>query len=389
MDPLAWIDEELSQREGDGLLRRLTTYDDSPTSALIASDGRQLVNFASNDYLHLARDPRLATAVRAALERHAWGSGASPLITGHTTCHAKLEQQLARFEQTEAALVFSSGYAANVGTIQSLVGRGDVVFSDEKNHASIIDGCRLSGARVQVYRHVDMDFLKKMLAQAGGFRRRLVVTDSLFSMDGDLAPLAPLVDLAAQHDAMLMIDEAHATGVFGEQGRGVAEHLGVQSDIPAKIGTLSKALGCAGGFVAGSQRLIDWLINRARPYIYSTAQAAAGMAAATAALEIVRREPERRRILLQRADIMRGELRKQGWPVQSESQIVPIMTGDPESALRMSAILRGQGMLVPAVRPPSVPEGESLLRISLSYGHSDAMVQQLLETFAELANGDD
>ena len=389
MDPLAWIDEELSQREGDGLLRRLTTYDDSPTSALIASDGRQLVNFASNDYLHLARDPRLATAVRAALERHAWGSGASPLITGHTTCHAKLEQQLARFEQTEAALVFSSGYAANVGTIQSLVGRGDVVFSDEKNHASIIDGCRLSGARVQVYRHVDMDFLKKMLAQAGGFRRRLVVTDSLFSMDGDLAPLAPLVDLAAQHDAMLMIDEAHATGVFGEQGRGVAEHLGVQSDIPAKIGTLSKALGCAGGFVAGSQRLIDWLINRSRPYIYSTAQAAAGMAAATAALEIVRREPERRRILLQRADIMRGELRKQGWPVQSESQIVPIMTGDPESALRMSAILRGQGMLVPAVRPPSVPEGESLLRISLSYGHSDAMVQQLLETFAELANGDD
>lgn len=389
MDPLAWIDEELSQREGDGLLRRLTTYDDSPTSALIASDGRQLVNFASNDYLHLARDPRLATAVRAALERHAWGSGASPLITGHTTCHAKLEQQLARFEQTEAALVFSSGYAANVGTIQSLVGRGDVVFSDEKNHASIIDGCRLSGARVQVYRHVDMDFLQKILAQAGGFRRRLVVTDSLFSMDGDLAPLAPLVDLAAQHDAMLLIDEAHATGVFGEQGRGVAEHLGVQSDIPAKIGTLSKALGCAGGFVAGSQRLIDWLVNRARPYIYSTAQAAAGMAAATAALEIVRREPERRRTLLQRADIMRGELRKQGWPIQSESQIVPIMTGDPESALRMSAILRGQGMLVPAVRPPSVPEGESLLRISLSYGHSDAMVQQLLETFAELANGDD
>ena len=389
MDPLAWIDEELSQREGDGLLRRLTTYDDSPTSALIASDGRQLVNFASNDYLHLARDPRLATAVRAALERHAWGSGASPLITGHTTCHAKLEQQLARFEQTEAALVFSSGYAANVGTIQSLVGRGDVVFSDEKNHASIIDGCRLSGARVQVYRHVDMDFLQKILAQAGGFRRRLVVTDSLFSMDGDLAPLAPLVDLAAQHDAMLLIDEAHATGVFGEQGRGVAEHLGVQSDIPAKIGTLSKALGCAGGFVAGSQRLIDWLVNRARPYIYSTAQAAAGMAAATAALEIVRREPERRRTLLQRADIMRGELRKQGWPIQSESQIVPIMTGDPESALRMSAILRGQGMLVPAVRPPSVPEVESLLRISLSYGHSDAMVQQLLETFAELANGDD
>ena len=384
MDQLAWIAEELLQCERDGLLRRLATYDGS-SSCLTTPAGQQLINFASNDYLLLAQDPRLANAVCAAVQQHTWGSGSSPLITGHTTCHMNLERDLSQFEQTEAALVFSSGYAANIGTITSLASRGDVIFSDEKNHASIIDGCRLSGARIQVYRHLDVAFLEKMIMQTSGFRRRLIVTDTLFSMDGDLAPLQQLVKIAEQYDAMLMIDEAHATGVFGEHGRGVAEHLGVESDIPVKVGTMSKALGCAGGFVAGSQQLVDWLVNRARPYIFSTAQAAAGMAAATVALAIVQQEPKRRRKLLDRADTVRCELRRQGWTIQSESQIIPVLTGDPESALQMSAFLREQGLLVPAVRPPSVPDGESLLRISLSYGHVDSMIEQLLEAFAKLA----
>ena len=376
MDPWSWIDEELAQREQDGLLRQLTTWE---------HDGPPLINFASNDYLDLAADPRLSAAVQSVLDRQAWGSGASPLITGHTSCHAELEKALAQFEQTEAALVFSSGYAANVGTITSLVSRGDVVFSDGKNHASIIDGCRLSGARIQIYRHLDVDFLDKMLSQAAGFRRRLIVTDSLFSMDGDLAPLEPLVGLAAKYDAMLMIDEAHATGVLGEHGRGVAEHFGVESAIHVKVGTLSKALGCAGGFVAGSRSLINWLVNCARPYIFSTAQAAAGMAAATAALKIVQQEPERRQELLQRSERVRNALRQQGWSIPSESQIIPVLVGDPDSAVRMSSMLREQSLLVPAIRPPSVPEGESLLRISLSYGHTEPMIEQLVAAFSEWA----
>lgn len=387
MDALAWIDDELAAHEHAGLLRQLRTYEGS-TAILIASSGQTVVNFASNDYLNLAGDLRLSTAVREALERQAWGSAASPLITGHTKYHAELEHDLAEFEKTEAALVFSSGYAANVGTITSLVERGDVILSDARNHASIIDGCRLSGARIQVYPHLDMEFLEKMLAQASGFRRRLIVTDSLFSMDGDLAPLDTLVTLAKQFDAMLMIDEAHATGVFGQQGRGVAEWYGphVTEGVHVKVGTLSKALGCAGGFVAGSTKLIAWLVNRARPYIFSTAQAAPGMAAAQAALQIIRSEPERRHQLLATSRQVCETLQQQGWSVRSNSQIIPIMIGDPSSAVRMSEQLLQQGLMVPAIRPPSVPEGESLLRLSLSCGHTPEMIDQVLNAFAELSS---
>jgi 8-amino-7-oxononanoate synthase len=347
-------------------------------------DGRQLVNFGSNDYLGLAAES-LSGAVTRAIEEVGWGSGASPLVTGRGSWHAALETALADFEATEAALLFSSGYAANLGTITALVGKDDVIFSDAKNHASIIDGCRLSGARIVVYPHRDVDSLHKALHGAMGFRRRLIVTDTLFSMDGDLAPLAELADLAERFGAVLMVDEAHATGVFGRAGRGVCEYLGVESGMHVRVGTLSKALGSIGGFVAGSAALIDWLVNRARPYIYSTAPPEAVAAAALRALEIVRQEPHRRTILLERAEKLRCQLQEQGWSTGgSASQIVPLLVSDPAQTVRLAEKLRCQGFLVPAIRPPTVPEGESLLRLSLNYSHTGEALSHLADALAPL-----
>jgi 8-amino-7-oxononanoate synthase len=378
-DPLAWINDALAEWDAQGLRRRLARRAGPQRAGSICLDGRELINFGSNDYLGLAADERLADAVRRALPQAGWGSGASPLVTGRATLHSELETELAKFEGTEAALLFSSGFAANVGAIAALAGKGDVIFSDAKNHASIIDGCRLSGARVQIYPHRDVDGLANLLRQAGGFRRRLIVTDSLFSMDGDLAPLTQLAELAEQHDAMLMADEAHATGVFGDRGRGVAESLGVEDGVHVRVGTLSKALGSIGGFVAGPQKLIDWLANRARPYVFSTAPPEAMAAAALAALRIVRDEPHRRIELLDRARQLRERLTEQGWQIgDRQSQIIPVIIGDPTRAMHLSATLREQGLFIPAIRPPSVPEGQSLLRISVTFAHSDAMLGQLL-----------
>jgi 8-amino-7-oxononanoate synthase len=300
------------------------------------------------------------------------------LITGRGETLQRLEHRLAEFEGTEAALVFSSGYAANAGTVAALAGPGDVIFADRKNHASLWDGCRLSRADVRVYPHGDWQRLDRLLARAGKYRRRLIATDSLFSMDGDLAPLDKLAELAQRHDAMLLVDEAHATGVFGRRGRGVAEHLGVEDRVDVRIGTLSKALGSVGGFVAGSRSLIEWLINRSRPYVFSTAPPPATAAAAMAALQIVRDEPERREMLLERAARLRGELRGQGWDVgTSASQITAIIVGQPDRAVELSGALRRRGLFVPAIRPPTVPDGEACLRISLSTGHTEEMIGEL------------
>jgi 8-amino-7-oxononanoate synthase len=378
MNPLSWIDDELASLERNNLRRRLSTRE-GPQRARLRIDGRELVNFGSNDYLGLAADPRLARAVAEAIQREGWGSGASPLVTGYASLHRQLEQRLAEFEGTEAALVFASGFAANAGTIAALVGPGDAVYCDRKNHASLLDGCRLSRADVRVYPHADCERLASLLAQSQKYRRRLIVTDGLFSMDGDLAPLADLADLARRHDAMLLVDEAHATGVFGPHGRGVAEHFGVEDGVHARIGTLSKALGCAGGFVAGSRSLVEWLIHRARPYVFSTASPAAASAAVLAALDIVRQEPERRENLLARTHKLRGELLERGWNIgASASQIIPLVVGDPKRATKLSAELRTGGLLVPAIRPPTVPEGEACLRISLTAGHTEEMIAALL-----------
>jgi len=380
--PLAWLDRELADLDRQGLRRRLQTRE-GPQGARVVLDGRELVNFGSNDYLGLAADPRLATAAEAA-RREGWGSGASPLVTGHAAAHQKLEQRLAEFEGTEAALLFTSGFAANAGTIAAVVGPGDAVYSDRKNHASLWDGCRLSRADVRVYPHGDWRQLEALLADSQKYRRRLIVTDSLFSMDGDLAPLVELAGLAERYGAMLMVDEAHATGVFGQHGRGVAEQLGVEDRVPIRVGTLSKALGSVGGFVAGNRTLIEWLVNRARPYIFSTALPAAIAAAAFAALDIVRDEPQRRTALLARAQELRNTLRGAGWNVgASASQIIPLIVGEPARATALSHVLRERGLFVPAIRPPTVPEGEACLRISLTVGHTDEMLAILVAALGQ------
>jgi len=376
---LGWIDTELDQLDRQTLLRRLTDRNGAQGAA-ISLAGRTLVNFGSNDYLNLSADPRLAHAAAEAAHREGVGSGASPLICGHATAHAELEHSLAEFEGTEAALVFPSGFAANSGSIAALAGPGDLVLADRKSHASLLDGCRLSRADYRIFPHNDAERLDGLLARATQVRRRLVVVDSLFSMDGDLAPLANLVDVCQRRNAMLLVDEAHATGVFGHHGRGVSELAGVENRISVRIGTLSKALGCAGGFVVGSQPLIDWLVNRARSYVFSTAMPAPIAAAASAALAIVRSEPEPRRRLLNRAATLRHRLEELGWDVGgSASQIIPILVGEPEKAIALAARLLEQGLFVPAVRPPTVPEGESCLRISLTTGHDDTMIDRLLE----------
>jgi 8-amino-7-oxononanoate synthase len=300
------------------------------------------------------------------------------LVVGHAASHARLERKLAEFEKTEAALVFSTGYAANVGVLTALAGRGDVIFSDSLNHASIVDGCRLSRAEVRVYPHADADALAAMMHDCDGFRRRLIVSDGLFSMDGDVAPLEKLAELAERHDAMLVVDEAHATGVFGSHGRGTCEACGVEERVDVRVGTLSKALGSVGGFVAGRRTLVDWLVNKARPYVFSTALPPAAAAASCAALEVVRNEPQRRTELLSRAVVLRAALVEQGWDVgPSTSQIIPIVIGDAGRTMRLAQLLKEQGFLIPPIRPPSVPEGASRLRLSLSYGHSLTVIDKL------------
>ena len=378
-DPLSWLDDALADLERRDLRRTLLTRESPQRGDTIRIDGRSLANFGSNDYLGLASDERLRRAAAAAIENRGWGSGASPLVTGRGSLHAELESELALFEGTEGAILFSTGFAANVGAIASLVGPDDVIFSDAKNHASIIDGCRLSGAHTHIYRHCDIDDLRQSLA-VSRHRRKLIVTDTLFSMDGDLAPLPRLAELAREHSAMLLVDEAHATGVFGKEGRGVCEHLGVEDGVQIRVGTLSKGLGSSGGFVAGSQHLIDWLANRARPYVFSTAMPEAMAAAGLAALEVVKQEPFRRQELLQRAADLREQLASAGLNIgHSQSQIIPIILGSPARAVQAAAQLRQAGYFVPGIRPPSVPAGESLLRISLSWLHQPGQLRGLAE----------
>ncbi|MBI1903786.1 MAG: 8-amino-7-oxononanoate synthase [Planctomycetia bacterium] len=381
-EPLDWIDDELSKLDRLDLRRHRIAHDGAVGAAVrlagVSGPAADLVNFASNDYLGLAADPRLMEAAATAAREAGWGAGASPLLAGYAAAHERLERQLAAFEGTQRALLFSSGYAANVGTIAALVGAGDVVYSDELNHASIVDGCRLSKAEVRVYQHGDTVDLAFKLDDAGRFRRRLIVSDSLFSMHGDSAPLADLASLARRHHAMLMVDEAHATGVFGPRGRGLCEQFGVAEAVHVRVGTLSKALGCSGGFVAGPHNLVEWLINKARSCVFSTASPPANSAAASAALKIVDSEPQRRTALLERAADLRRKLTAQGWNIgTSESQIVPIFVGAPSRAVDLSNALRRRGIWVPAIRPPSVPSGQSCLRISLCSGHTEAMTNRL------------
>lgn len=335
--------------------------------------------FSSNDYLGLARDLRVSSAAAEAAAHWGGGAGASRLMAGQHAIHAALEAALAAFLQQPSALVFPSGYQANVGTLTALAGRGDVVFSDALNHASLIDGARLSRATVQVYPHNDMTALASLLEASGGARRRIIVSESVFSMDGDLAPLQALAALAAQYGAWLVVDEAHAIGVYGE-GRGACAAVGVVPDI--FLGTLSKALGSQGGFVACTGAVRDLLVNRARTFIFSTGLAPACAAAALAALRVIEAEPSRGAKVLRAAAQLRAALHALGIGAPGESHIVPVLLGDEALALRVAAACAARGAPVHAIRPPTVPPGTCRLRLSLSVHHSDEELTQLAAIIA-------
>jgi len=356
---------------------------EGPQERVITIDGRPAVNFASNNYLGLANHPALREAGIRALRRWGVGAGASRLVTGSSTLHRELEERIARFEDLPAAVLFNSGYCANVGVIASLVGRGDAVFGDRLNHASIVDGCLLSGARFQRYKHRDADDLARLLA-ASESRRKLVVTDSIFSVDGDAAPLDRIADVCAEYGAWLMVDEAHATGVLGDHGRGLVEVMGLGGRVEIVMGTLSKALGCVGGYVAGCAELADHLRNHARSLIYTTALPPALCAAAIAAFDVLEREPERRVRLSRNAERLRAGLRRAGWDTgSSETQILPILVGEARTALELSARLLEAGYYAPAMRPPTVPPGACRLRVSVTAAHLDKDIDGFLEALGQ------
>jgi 8-amino-7-oxononanoate synthase len=377
-EALGWIEDDLAQLAAGDLLRPRRIRS-GKQGATVVLDGRELLNFGSNDYLGYAGDVRLTKAASRAACAEGFGAGASPLVSGHSQAHDNLERAIAELLAVEAALVFPSGFAANAATIPALVGPGDAIYSDDRNHASLIDGCRLARATVHVYPHRDLAALEHLLA-CGTARRKLIVSDTLFSMDGTIAPLAELSDLARRHGAILLVDEAHATGVFGANGSGLVEAAGCGTGVHVRVGTLSKALGSAGGFVAGHGRLVEWLRHKARAWIFSTAHPPAVAAAATRAIELVRREPERRRELLERAAAFRAALLARGLEIGgAAAQIVPVVAGAPAAAVALSARLAEAGFFVPAIRPPSVPAGKSLVRASLSWLHTDNDLARLAD----------
>jgi len=342
--------------------------------------GKRYKVFCSNNYLGLANHPRLKQAACEAAERLGSGSGASRLVCGNMSAHVELEEELARFKQAEAAIIFPTGYMANLGAISALAGPKDTVIIDRLCHASIIDGCRLSRAKLQVYEHLDMDSLEHVLSRSGKYRRRLVITDSIFSMDGDIAPLPQIIELCRRYQAVSMVDEAHATGVFGEHGRGTLEHLGVEGQMDVVMGTLSKAVGSLGGFVVGSQVLIDYLRQNCRSFIYTTALPPGVCAASTAGLKIIQDEPQRRQRLWENVEYLRRGLLELGFNLMgSQSQIIPVLLGDEARTIQVSEKLFRQGILIPGIRPPTVPKGQSRLRITLMSDHSREDLDCLLE----------
>jgi 8-amino-7-oxononanoate synthase len=380
-EPLGWIADDLAALRAADLERphRVRT---GRQGREVRLDGRTLVNFGANDYLGYSGDVRLTKAAAKAACAEGFGAGASPLVSGHSVAHELLERSIADLLEVDAALSFPSGFAANTATIAALVGPEDFVASDARNHASIIDGCRLSRAAVGIYPHRDVAALDGLLSRAASARRRLVVTDTLFSMDGTIAPLADLCAVARKHGAVLMVDEAHATGVFGGRGGGLVEEAGCADGVHVRVGTLSKAIGAAGGFVAGHADLIHWLRHKARAWIFSTAHPPAVAAAAARGIALVAEEPHRRWELLAAAAAFRGALAAAGVTAAGRGQIVPIVVGTADRAVAVAARLAEAGLFVPAIRPPSVADGGSLVRVSLAWHHTADDRDRLLAALA-------
>lgn len=380
MNSGAW-QAEIDALRAAGLHRSLRRVD-SIQAPQIEVDGQRVLQFASNNYLDLASHPRLIAAAQEAAQYFGTSAGASGLVCGHMGVHADLEEAIARFKGSEAALVLGSGYLANQALLTTLVGAGDAIFSDALNHASIVDGCRLSRASVYIYPHRDLEALERLLRETP-CQRRLIVTDGVFSMDGDVAPLDRICDLAGHYDATVVVDDAHATGVLGDKGRGTLSHFAIDGRRAITMGTLGKALGSYGAFIAGPRAAIELLVNRGRAFIYSTALPPTVVAAARVAIQMVEDDPSRLQRLRARIAYLRAGLDRLGIPLPPDSTpIIPIVVGTATAAMELCAALLEDHVWIPAIRPPTVAEGSSRLRLSLTAGHSETQIDYLLACLA-------
>jgi 8-amino-7-oxononanoate synthase len=375
---ISFLEKELQYLESSGIYRKLKTVD-SPQGREITLGGQRVLNFCSNDYLGLANDEHIKAAALEAIKEYGLGTGASRLICGNMNPHEKLETELAQLKNAESALVYSSGYMANTGIIPALMDRHGVVLSDKLNHASIIDGIILSRAKLVRYPHADVQALKEMLKNIPAAQHKLIVTDSVFSMDGDKAPLKEIVDLARRYEAMVMVDEAHAFGVLGKQGSGLVEELALEGMVDIQMGTLSKAAGCFGAYVCGAKILREYLINKSRSFIYTTAMPSLIAQAARRALQIIRQGVQLRGQLQDNADYLRTKLHDLGFDtMNSTTPIIPILVKDPQRALEISRRLLLKGIFLQAIRPPTVPVGTSRLRLTVMATHTQDDLDRLL-----------
>ena len=381
-DALGWIETELAELAAKGLGANIRTID-SPMDGWVTIDGRRVLNFCANNYLGLANHPRLRDAAKRAIDAYGIGPGAVRTIAGTMTLHLELERKLAEFKHADACITFQSGFTANLATVPALTGEGDLIFSDELNHASIIDACRLSKARTIRYAHNDSADLRRKLAEHTQFRRRLIISDGVFSMDGDIAPLDQLCDVAEDHGAILMVDDAHGEGVLGKGGRGIVDHFGLHGRVDIEVGTLSKAFGVVGGLVAGKKPIIDWLRQRGRPFLFSSAMTAPDVAACIEAVNILQESDELVTRLWENARILRAGMQALGFDTgHSQTPIVPLMLGEAPLAQAFSRKLFEAGVFAMAIGYPTVPLGKARIRVMNSAAHTPEDLEQALDIFA-------
>jgi glycine C-acetyltransferase len=379
---LDYLRDELAELDAAGSLLRPRTLE-GRQRARARYDGRDIVNLASNNYLGLAAHPRMAEAAAAAAVEYGAGTGAVRTIAGQMTLHRELERRFASFKGAEDALLFQSGFTANAGTVAAVLGKEDVIVSDELNHASIIDGARLSRASIRVFPHKDVTAADRLLAEGANARRRLLITDGVFSMDGDIAPLPALVEVAERHGAIMMVDDAHASGVLGEGGRGTVDHFGLSGRVDIQVGTLSKAIGVLGGFVAGPSHLIEWLLSRGRPLLFSTSLPPAVVAACMTALDILRDEPDRIARLWANTALFKDGLTSLGFDTGiSETPITPVIVGEAPAAQELSHGLWDEGVFTPAIVFPTVPRGRARVRTIVTADHDESDLRRALDAFA-------
>jgi glycine C-acetyltransferase len=381
--PLAYLRAQLDEIRAAGSFQRLRELE-GPCQPISRYDGREVINLASNNYLGLANHPKLKEAAIAATREFGVGSGAVRTISGTMVMHTELERRIAAFKNVEACVVFQSGFTANAGTVSAVLGKDDHIISDELNHASIIDGCRLSRAKIHVFRHADAaDAEAKLAALDGVPGRKLLITDGVFSMDGDIGPLPALVELAGRYGAIMMVDDAHASGVLGRNGRGTVDHFGLHGRVDIQVGTLSKSIGVLGGYVCGSRDLIDYLHHRARPFLFSTSHPPAVTAACLAAFDLLEQEPERIAALWENTRYFQTELNRLGFHTgRTETPITPILVGDARTAHAFSAALFENGLLATGIGFPTVPEGKARIRTIVTATHTRAHLDRALEILA-------